>query len=200
MRCRTFAGSRRRSTPAIVASPPSGLISVASIRSVVVLPAPLGPRKPKISPRCTAKSTPRTASTLVTLRRRLVLNVLRKPLASIIEPPVCGAGRGAAEGRRRYSPGLTRDRDVMSRRQARCADPVTQWVLCWSGGRSPMAQGPLPSSVGLGRAGRGGALQRAGERRPDPRYRLGQQHESMVAVQFDPLDRAVDERPPGFHL
>ena len=35
-----------------------------SIRSVVVLPAPLGPRKPKISPRCTSKLTPRTASTV----------------------------------------------------------------------------------------------------------------------------------------
>ncbi len=37
--------------------------SVASIRRVVVLPAPLGPRKPKISPAPTARSTPRTAST-----------------------------------------------------------------------------------------------------------------------------------------
>ena len=50
MRWRTRLGSRRRSAPATVASPAVGVISVASIRSVVVLPAPFGPRKPKISP------------------------------------------------------------------------------------------------------------------------------------------------------
>ena len=33
------------------------------MRSVVVLPAPFGPRKPKISPRATCRLTPRTAST-----------------------------------------------------------------------------------------------------------------------------------------
>src|ERR1700729_722086 len=87
MRSRTWAGARRRSAPAIVASPPSGRMSVASIRSVVVFPAPLGPRKPKISVRCTAKSTPRTASTLVTLRFRLDLNDLRRPLTSITASP-----------------------------------------------------------------------------------------------------------------
>src|SRR5262249_10080935 len=97
MRRRTCAGALRRSSPAIVASPPSGGSSVASIRRVVVFPAPLGPRKPKISARSTAKSTPRTASTLVTLRRRLVLYDLRRPLTSIIETP--RSGRGAAEDR-----------------------------------------------------------------------------------------------------
>jgi hypothetical protein len=35
---------------------------VQSILIVVVLPAPFGPRKPKISPRPTWKLTPRTAS------------------------------------------------------------------------------------------------------------------------------------------
>ena len=55
-----------------MASPPSGVSRVASIRSVVVLPAPFGPRKPKISPSATARSTPRTASTVVVLRAFLV--------------------------------------------------------------------------------------------------------------------------------
>ena len=32
------------------------------MRSVVVFPAPFGPRKPKISPCCTSMLTPRTAS------------------------------------------------------------------------------------------------------------------------------------------
>ena len=57
-------GRAARSQPATVAvaarSAPS---SVVSIRSVVVLPAPLGPRKPTISPASTSRSTPRTAST-----------------------------------------------------------------------------------------------------------------------------------------
>jgi len=50
MRLRTSVGSRSRSTPATVAVPAVGLSSVVSIRSVVVLPAPLGPRKPTSSP------------------------------------------------------------------------------------------------------------------------------------------------------
>ena len=37
--------------------------SVQSILIVVLLPAPLGPRKPKTSPRGTVNDTPRTAST-----------------------------------------------------------------------------------------------------------------------------------------
>ena len=40
-----------------------GLASVQSMLIVVVLPAPLGPRKPKTSPASTSKLTPRTAST-----------------------------------------------------------------------------------------------------------------------------------------
>ncbi len=58
LRARGPRRSRRR-----VAVPESIGSSVVSIRRVVVLPAPLGPRKPKISPRCTVMLTPRTAST-----------------------------------------------------------------------------------------------------------------------------------------
>ena len=50
------------------------------MRSVVVLPAPFGPRKPTISPGCTVRSMPRTASTVP----RLVLKDFARPLASII--------------------------------------------------------------------------------------------------------------------
>ena len=77
-------GRVRRSAPAMVASPPSGSISVASIRSVVVLPAPLGPRKPKISPSATSRSTPRTASTVFFSRPCRERNDFRKPVVSII--------------------------------------------------------------------------------------------------------------------
>src|SRR6188472_2541527 len=68
----------------MVASPDVGVRSVASIRRVVVLPAPFGPRKPKISPAPMLRSTPRTASTS-DLRD---LNVRRRSRVSIIGPLV----------------------------------------------------------------------------------------------------------------
>src|SRR5205823_1252477 len=63
-----------------VASPPEGGSSVASMRRVVVFPAPLGPRKPKISPAAIRRSTPATASTSP-LR---VLKTRRRPRVSIM--------------------------------------------------------------------------------------------------------------------
>jgi hypothetical protein len=47
--------------PATVAEPAVAEISVPSIRTVVVLPAPFGPRKPSISPRATLNDTSSTA-------------------------------------------------------------------------------------------------------------------------------------------
>ena len=49
--------------PSNDALPLVGEMRPVSILIVVVLPAPFGPRKPKISPRFTVKLTPRTAST-----------------------------------------------------------------------------------------------------------------------------------------
>ena len=49
--------------PWIVELPAVGLTSPSSIRSVVVLPAPLGPRKPTIRPSSTVKDRSSTAST-----------------------------------------------------------------------------------------------------------------------------------------
>jgi len=48
--------------PATRAVPDDGRVNVVSIRAVVVLPDPLRPRYPKISPRVTAKLTPATAT------------------------------------------------------------------------------------------------------------------------------------------
>src|ERR1700676_5348101 len=62
MRARTASGSRATSMPATDARPDVGLSSVQRTEMVVDLPAPLGPRKPKISPRRTARSLPLTAS------------------------------------------------------------------------------------------------------------------------------------------
>ncbi len=57
------AGWSRRTRPR-VAVPDVGAISVVSIRSVVDLPAPLGPSRATSSPRSTVRSRPRTASTV----------------------------------------------------------------------------------------------------------------------------------------
>src|SRR5579871_3279378 len=92
MRRRTSTGSRRRSAPATIAVPAVGSSSVVSMRSVVVFPAPFGPRNPTISPAFTSRSTPRTAST----SPRLVLNVLASPTAEIIVPPDVRAPLGRA--------------------------------------------------------------------------------------------------------
>src|SRR3989442_2337742 len=62
IRDRTAAGSCETSMPATCASPEVGRSSVQRMLIVVVLPAPLGPRKPKTSPCSTARSIPRTAS------------------------------------------------------------------------------------------------------------------------------------------
>src|SRR3977135_2941876 len=68
---RIFApiGSTAMSTPAIAIVPAVGLRMPAIIRSVVVLPAPFGPRKPNSSPRGTSRLM---ASTAVKLPYRLV--------------------------------------------------------------------------------------------------------------------------------
>ena len=64
----------------MLTSPSSGRSSVAQIRMVVVLPAPLGPMKPQISPGCTAKET---SSTAVNLPKRLV-NITNRAETGII--------------------------------------------------------------------------------------------------------------------
>jgi hypothetical protein len=49
--------------PSTLTSPASRLRYPSRISTIVVLPAPLGPSRPKTSPLSTLKSTPRTAST-----------------------------------------------------------------------------------------------------------------------------------------
>src|SRR5271156_433500 len=70
---RTCRGWRATSKPATNAWPPLGGISVVSIRTSVVLPAPLGPSSPKTSPRRTSKLT---LSTAVKLPKRLVRSLV----------------------------------------------------------------------------------------------------------------------------
>ena len=61
---RTSAGSATTSCPATVAEPDVGVSSVVSMRSVVVLPAPLGPSTATSSPGWICRSMPRTACTV----------------------------------------------------------------------------------------------------------------------------------------
>ena len=86
----------------MVAVPSSIGSRVVSMRSVVVFPAPLGPRKPKISPRSTSMLTPRTASTVCFL----AWNVLRRSwvvmTGSMTSPVAWGVRRTGRAGRRAW--------------------------------------------------------------------------------------------------
>ena len=64
MRRRAASGSAATLTPATRAVPEVIVSRVVSIRTVVDLPAPFGPRNPNTSPAGTERSTPRTASTV----------------------------------------------------------------------------------------------------------------------------------------
>ena len=61
--CLAIAGWRTTSTPPTNASPDVGITRVVSMLAVVVLPAPLGPSRPKISPSQTVRLSPSTAVT-----------------------------------------------------------------------------------------------------------------------------------------
>ncbi len=62
IRCRISAApSGPTGMPATMAEPAVGEISVARIRTVVVLPAPFGPRNPNTSPAATLNDTSDTA-------------------------------------------------------------------------------------------------------------------------------------------
>src|SRR6266545_5173071 len=73
---RTACGSRTTSRPKTRTAPASGLMRVATHRTNVVLPAPLGPRMARITP-CSARSSSSSSATVVP-------NRLTTPVASII--------------------------------------------------------------------------------------------------------------------
>src|SRR5437667_1083321 len=81
---RTSSASRTMSKPLTRAVPAVGGSSVVSIRISVDLPAPLGPRRPKISPSPTAKLIPFTA-----VKSPKRLTICRTSIAFTIDP---GAG------------------------------------------------------------------------------------------------------------
>ncbi len=64
----TSCGASDTETPSTAIRPELGRTSVLMQPSVVLLPAPFGPSRPKNSPRSTLNDTPRTASTGAVLR------------------------------------------------------------------------------------------------------------------------------------
>src|SRR5436305_9768579 len=84
------------------ASPPDGSSSVASMRMVVVLPAPFGPTKPITSPAAKENEMPSTATVLP--------NCLRRPATSnrIVHAPFRNADddAGIAIGHRPFERGI----------------------------------------------------------------------------------------------
>src|SRR5688500_3046042 len=80
---------RTRSWPSTVAVPDVGSSSVASMRMVVVLPAPFGPRIPNTSPVSTRRSMPSTARNVSrrSASRRNRCHIVRRPFSkSLVRP------------------------------------------------------------------------------------------------------------------
>ena len=77
--------ARPSTTPSTVTDPLVGAISPASIRIVVVLPAPLGPSSATISPRATSKLTSSTAMREPKRRVRRTRGDHRRPRVELVE-------------------------------------------------------------------------------------------------------------------
>jgi hypothetical protein len=90
---RAMASAEGMRSPKTVAVPAVGAMSPVSILRVVVFPAPFGPRNPKISPSCTSKSMPSTATTL--LPEKGFLKVLPSLSTRRTGPPRHGRAFGA---------------------------------------------------------------------------------------------------------
>src|SRR3954463_397106 len=87
----TLAEGSAASNPNTRASPPLGRVIPSSIFIVVVLPAPLRPRKPQMEPAATRRSRPRTASIApYALHRLLVSMTASATLTSLAEPGEMG--------------------------------------------------------------------------------------------------------------
>src|SRR5574337_77827 len=83
-RRRTAIGSTAASMPSTSTCPESGFIRVYSIRRVVVLPAPLGPSSPVISPSQAAKLTPSTAFTLPKALCRFLTSIMTRTSRGLV--------------------------------------------------------------------------------------------------------------------
>src|SRR3989304_4077787 len=87
MRCFTPSGSAETSMPPTRAVPDVGASSPHSMRIVVDLPAPLLPRKPKISPRATSNDTSSTATNAPKRRVRWRTSIAGAVDIDLLLPP-----------------------------------------------------------------------------------------------------------------
>ena len=105
MRCLICVAFRRTSRPRTSIEPASGWWRPSIISIVVVLPAPFGPRRPKISPVATSKLTPSTALTAPYALRTSPTRMTASPAAgcgawasastAFMGPPDCVGSRAA---------------------------------------------------------------------------------------------------------
>ena len=85
-----------RSNPSTVMVPESKLVNVAMHRTVVVLPAPFGPRKPNSSPSCTLRSrwSMATLSSNFLTRSSITMMSFMHAPSWMIEPTLILVSRG----------------------------------------------------------------------------------------------------------
>src|SRR6185295_7342141 len=102
MRRRTSSGALTTSKPSTSTRPPLGRATVVMMRSVVVLPAPFGPSRPKIDPCCTENDRSSTAR----IGRPRAANVFTRLFTTmagvdtnISVSPSCGSQREWRSGR-----------------------------------------------------------------------------------------------------
>src|SRR5512143_1331386 len=97
---RTAIGSAVTECPATRPSPDVGRRSVAKKRMVVLLPAPLGPMNPKISPLPMEKESPSTAKKFPYRLVKLITSIMHHPLShpSAIQPSTEPSLGGSADG------------------------------------------------------------------------------------------------------
>src|SRR6185437_9378741 len=123
----------------------------SSIRIVVVLPEPLGPRKPYTEPAGTARLTPSTASWPP--RNRLDSPVLL--IATAGQPGATAGGRGLAGWRSPAGGGSSRPKPISSRGPAPCpatliAPGVTAqacWAVRWAASAYSVSGVTAPAST-----------------------------------------------------
>ena len=140
---RTSAADFSTSWPPILAVPPVGRSRVVSIRTVVDLPAPLGPRNPKTSPRVTARSIPSTATTSPKVRSRPLASITTSsPNRAPVFPPIRGPS---------YSLNPVRVPD--GRRVTRSIGPLRGFKPCRSTALQVVDAYPPPATVDGPRVG-----------------------------------------------
>src|ERR1051325_11579678 len=163
---RLFAGTVVTSLPWSTILPSSGRSNPATIRSVVVLPQPLGPSSEKNSPSAISRETSSTAPTppkrFVTLSRPMAARGSATALNGL-PPRPCARLWGSLRAVRPGSACRSRRRSRTCRRQG---EPLLA--------RPPRARGAgPPSGLRLARPGRGRPRGSAGPGRRLPRRRLG---------------------------